>query len=205
MPVRSILCTQRRSLLNWLLLALLASCGGVDSGGTGSAAYGPVSGLGSIIVNGVRFDDSNASITDEDGQSVARERLQLGVMTSVEGSDIASVGSERRASADRVRLLSELLGPIDAIDASTQTVRVLGQAVRITAATVFDDGLPSGLTSLQLGMVVEVFGRLDVATAMVTATRIEQRVGAASYVLRAKVDAVDATAHTFSAGTLEVD
>jgi len=204
MPVQSLFCTARRSLLLAVLASLL-SCGGVDSGGTGSAAYGPVNGLGSIIVNGVRFDDSAASISDEDGQPLARQRLQLGVMTSVEGSDIVSAGSERRATANRVRVLSELVGPIGAIVASTQTIEVLGQTVRITPATVFDDGLPMGLASLQVGMVVEVFGRLDVAAGTYAATRVEQRSGATFYVVRGRIEGVDAAARTFSVGALVAD
>jgi len=203
MPVQSLFCPARRWLL-WVALASLVSCGGVDSGGTGSVAYGPVNGLGSIIVNGVRFDDSRASISDEDGQPVARERLQLGVMTSVEGTEIVSTGGERRATASRVRVLSEMIGPIGAIAASTETIEVLGQTVRITPATVFDDGLPMGLASLQVGSVVEVFGRLDVATGVYAATRIEQRPGATSYVLRGRIDGVDA-GRTFSVGALVVD
>jgi uncharacterized protein DUF5666 len=199
-----------RPALRWLLrlmaLASLASCGGVDSGGTGaSAAYGPVNGLGSIIVNGVRFDESTASVSDEDGQPVARDRLQLGVMTSVEGSSIVSDANERRATAHRVRVFSEMIGPIGAIDATTQSLEVLGQTVRITPATVFGDGLPLGLASLQLGAIVEVFARLDSATDTYAATRIEQRSDATSYVLRGKVDAVDAAARTFSVGALVVD
>jgi Domain of unknown function (DUF5666) len=192
--------------LRLLVLVLLTSCGGVDSGGTGSsAAYGAVSGLGSIIVNGVRFDESTAAITDEDGQPIARDQLRLGMMTSVAGSGIVSTANERRATAHRVRILSELIGPIGVIDASTQIVEVLGQAVHITPATVFGDGLPAGVASLHTGMVVEVFARLDSAKGSYAATRIEQRLGVTSYVLRGKVDAVDAAARTFSVGTLEID
>lgn len=188
------------------MLVSLTCCGGVDSGGTGaSMAYGPVSGLGSIIVNGVRFDDSKAMLSDEDGRPVAPDRLQLGVMTSVEGSEIVSTANERRATAQRVRIFSELLGPIGAVDAPAQTVRVLEQTVRITPATVFGDGLPVGLASVQVGMIVEVFARLDGATGTYVATRIEQRASVTSYVLRGKVDAVDAAARTFRVGALEVD
>ena len=54
-----------------LFAAILGGCGGgVDSGGTGGAATyanGPITGSGSIIVNGVRFDDSAAAISDDSG------------------------------------------------------------------------------------------------------------------------------------------
>jgi hypothetical protein len=206
MPVQSNFRTAQRWLMRLLVLIAMTSCGGVDSGGTGaSAAYGPVDGLGSIIVNGVRFDESTASISDEDGQLVAHDRLQLGVMTSVEGSGIVSAANERRATAHRVRIFSELVGPIGVVDAPTQTIEVLAQTVRITPATVFGDGLPMGLASLQVGMVVEVFARLDSATRTYGATRIEQRSGVMSYVLRGQIDTVNATARTFRVGALEVD
>ena len=48
--------------------ALLTGCGGgggVDSGGTGvtpSVSAGPITGFGSVIVAGVRFDDSTATV-----------------------------------------------------------------------------------------------------------------------------------------------
>jgi len=198
--------THRWLLLRLLVLAPLMSCGGVDSGGTGSSiAYGPVDGLGSIIVNGVRFDESAAAISDEDGRVVGRDRLQLGVMTGVEGSGIVGTANERRATAHRVRIFSELIGPIGAIDAPAQVIEVLGQTVRITPETVFGDGLPAGLSNLQAGMVVEVYARPDPATGRFAATRIELRPGAASYVVRGKVDGVDTTARTFGIGALVVD
>ena len=207
MPDHWIFRTAHRWLpLRLLVLALLTSCGGVDSGGTGSSiAYGSVNGLGSIIVNGVRFDESAASISDEDGQVVGRDRLQLGVMTSVEGTGIVSTANERHATAHRVRIFSELIGPIGAIDAAAQIIEVLGQTVRITPATVFGDALPAGLSNLQVGMVVEVYARPDPATGRYAATRIELRPGATSYVVRGKLDGVDTTARTFSIGALVVD
>jgi len=74
----------------------LAACGegGVvnpGSGGTGNnqtdtTAIGPIDGFGSIIVNGVRFDESVAIVTDERGRKLTREELRLGLMLRVSGS-----------------------------------------------------------------------------------------------------------------------
>jgi hypothetical protein len=51
----------------------VAACGGdslvagVGSGGTGSFASGPISGFASVIVNGIRYDNSQARVIDADG------------------------------------------------------------------------------------------------------------------------------------------
>ncbi|HET9821328.1 MAG TPA: hypothetical protein VFQ16_05830, partial [Burkholderiaceae bacterium] len=46
----------------------LSGCGGgVETGGTGASntyAEGPITGFGSVIVNGVRFDDRSADVED---------------------------------------------------------------------------------------------------------------------------------------------
>ena len=75
---RSRLAQSRRSWLETRILGLLAAltiaaCGGgsdsaaVGSGGTGSFSVGTITGFGSVFVNGQRYDDSSASVSDEDG------------------------------------------------------------------------------------------------------------------------------------------
>jgi hypothetical protein len=189
-----------------ILVLCVVSCGGVDSGGTGgSSAVGPISGLGSIIVNGVRFDDSTATITDEDGVSFPRSKLRLGVLAAVEGSAVTARGTEKVATASRIRVSSDLIGAVQAVDRSGRTAQVLGQSVRVTAATVFDDLLPLGLDSLIPGVVVEVYGRQDLATAQYVATRIELRSSAAYDLIRGRVDSVDAAGRTVRVGTATID
>ena len=76
----------RRWLQGLLFLAagVLAGCGGggeggVGTGGTGTYALGTITGFGSIIVNGVRFDDSAASVLDDDDATRSRDELKLGM------------------------------------------------------------------------------------------------------------------------------
>ncbi len=188
------------------LMLSVVSCGGVDSGGTGgSSAVGPISGLGSIIVNGVRFDDSKASITDEDGVAIPRSTLKLGVLAAVEGSAVTTRGTERVAAASRIRVSSDLVGVVQAMDRSGRSVRILEQSVRVTAATVFDDLLPLGLDSLAAGAVVEVYGRQDLASGQYVATRIELRPSATFDLIRGRVDGVDAMARTVRVGPATID
>ncbi len=160
---------------------LLAACGGgVETGGTGatggSYVEGPITGFGSIIVAGVRFDDSSA-IVEDNGRGSSRDSLRLGMRVEVESGVITDDGSGgRTATATRVRFASDLLGPVTAADASGALIAVLGQAVRVTAATVVD-GVPGGAGALAVGDIVEVHGFVEpgVLIDRYVATRIERR------------------------------
>ena len=196
-----------RPWLAGLLLALAACGGGVETGGTGAGAYvqGPIGGFGSIIVSGVRFDDSSASIEDPDGRVRGRDDLRLGMLVEVESGPIVDDGSGgRAATATRVRLASELLGPVTSTDVANARLTVLGQPVRLTAATVVD-GVMGGATSLQIGDVVEVHGFFAPNDGYV-ATRIERRAAApASYRVRGLVLDLDSAAKTLRIGLQRFD
>ena len=125
---------------------LLAACGGGGDAGTpvggstGAQSFvsGPITGLGSIIVGGVRFEDNGARVEseDDDGGSRSRSELQLGMMVEVESSSIDD--STSRGTAVRIRFGSELKGPVASVDATAQTFRMLDQTVEVRAETVFD-------------------------------------------------------------------
>lgn len=191
-----------------LVLCLAVGCGGgVDSGGTGVAAMsvGPISGFGSIIVNGTRFDDTVALILDDDGARHTRAQLKLGVMTTVDATGLATSGSGQRATATTIRIGSEIVGPVDAVDVLTGSVTVLGQTVLVTAATVFDERISGGLQGLQAGAALEVYGRYDLARNRYAATRIEPSSAPAFYKLRGAVAQVDTNAQTLVIGGQTID
>jgi len=176
------------------LAALIVACGGVDSGGTGSYAAGPITGYGSIIVGGVHYDESTARIEDDSGTERLADDLQLGMIAEIRASDPVGVTGMQSAIATSVRFRSELVGPVEAIDSTLGTLTVLGQKVQINATTVFDARLAGGLAALHVNDVVEVFGQLDASAQLrYTATRIEPRTGAASYKLRGIVTAVSSS------------
>ncbi len=194
--------TLLRSWFAGLMLALAACGGGVETGGTGAGAYvqGPISGLGSVIVAGVRFDDSAARIEDPDGRVRGRDDLRLGMLVEVESGPISDDGSGGRvATATRVRLASELLGPVSSIELGGTRLTVLGQPVRLTAATVVD-GVADGAAALQVGDVVEVHG-FAAPDGGYVATRVERRSPApASYRVRGLVRDLDTAAKTLRIG-----
>jgi hypothetical protein len=180
-------------LIALVAILVLSGCGGgVDSGGTGatpaSVTVGPVSGFGSVVVGGIHHDESRASIVDDDGQPLGADALQLGTMTAIEGSTVVDSGTRRESTAQRVRVVEQVIGPLESVEPAGTSLRVLGQRVVVTPTTVLDARLSGGLAALRAGDVLAVFGQLDVAEARIVATRIEPRPQAPAFVLRAPVD-----------------
>lgn len=188
-------------------LAVLVACGGgADSSDTTApdttaAAYtrGVITGFGSVIVNGVRFDDSSASVVDDSGQAVSRSVLKLGVQVEVEASALDHSNATGRATVFRVGGPG-LQGPVEAVDSSASTLTVLGQTVEVTVTTVFDTSLSGGLSALAVGDVLEIHALYDSARALYVASRIEPASDTSSYRLAGTVANLDTTAQTFSLG-----
>jgi Domain of unknown function (DUF5666) len=190
-----------------LLLALiLAGCGGgVDSGGTGSPTFasGTITGFGSVIVGGVHFDDSQATVTDADGTSRSRDDLRLGMTTEIRGTALATDATGTVVStASSIAFGSDIVGPITRIDVAAGQLVVLGQTVDVVSTTVFDDASVSGgLAALRVGDIAEVYALFDIANGHYTATRIERRNVVVTYALRGVVSLLDTTAKAFSIGS----
>ena len=192
--------------------ALLAACGGggsdSSSGTTQTAtafSAGPITGFGSVIVNGVRFDDSAANISDDDGAAHDRSELKLGMMAEVEGADVkrdnAGSGSGR---AIAIRIGSEIVGPATAVDVAGKTLTVIGQTVDVTDNTLFDDRITGGLAGISVGTIVEVNGSLNATNGHFTATRIETKPNAPFFKVRGMVAKLDTKLHTFEIGGAKI-
>ncbi|HXF18357.1 MAG TPA: DUF5666 domain-containing protein [Burkholderiales bacterium] len=192
----------------FFLLLLLTGCGsGVDSGGTGAAAAsasGPITGFGSVIVNGVHFDESHATITDADGTPHHRDDLKLGMTTQIRGSALVVNANETRSIADSIVFSSAILGPIESIDTQARKLTVLGQSVDVSSMTIFDDSLTGGLTALAVGDVILVYALFDGADSTYSATRIEPKSGVAAYELRGVANNLNTSLREFSIGKLRI-
>jgi hypothetical protein len=200
----------------WLIAAgtalTLAACGGSgndDSGTPGTAATatgtqlvtGSITGFGSVIVEGVRYDDRSATIRIEDDAAAPRlasvSALRLGMQVEVLADD-----ANRAAS---VTISSEVRGRITSL--ATDGFTVAGQVVRSStdpaSATVFDG--VAGLAGLATNDVVEVHGRRD-AAGVIVASRIERKDGSSLAAIRiaGTLAGLDATARTFTVGGLTV-
>jgi hypothetical protein len=179
-----------------LCIALLAGCGGgVGTGGTGSFASGPITGFGSIIVNDVHYDESQARVEADDGSTRSRDDLRLGMVVEVEADEVRNDA----ATARRVRIVSELIGRVDAVGNGSLVVN--GLTVRSNAGTVYDPAFAGGLAGVAVGTVVQVFGLSAGATGEVLATRVEPQADSSSYKFRGTVSALDVQARTFRIGS----
>ena len=186
-----------------LLTGSLSACGGgVGSEGTGSFASGTITGYGSIIVNGVRFDESAAQVSDDDGQPLARSDLALGMVVQISAGAIsrASDGSSS-AVASSVRTQRALVGPVDQVDLAAGRLSLLGQTVRVAADTVFDARLSGGLAALRVGQWLEVYGFYNPALAACVATRVAVSAPSAGLRVSGTVAAVDSAAQTLHLGS----
>lgn len=193
------------ALILALTLGSLAGCGGggVEVQGTGNEppayANGPISGFGSIIVGGVRYDDSAATVRDDDSQSLSSADLRLGMVVTIDGKNLdRTLGT---GVANSVVISSELVGPVTSTAVATGDLVVLGQAVKVTTSTVFDDRLVGGHSAITVGSVVEVYAVYDPTTGTYTASRIEPKSTVSGYKVRGVVSANNTTQRTFRIGT----
>jgi hypothetical protein len=197
-----------RMLIGAAAAMLLAACGGIDVAGiqgSGSpspaAAVGPITGFGSVFVNGVEYIASGAQILI-DGQAGTEAQLHAGQIVAIKGSVNADGVT---GTATEVSFSGEAQGPATQIDLAGNTFVVLGQTVRVTGSTLFDESVqPADLTGLQAGTLVEVSGFPDAAGEIV-ASRLDLKAAGTSLQVKGIVQALDTTAHTFRVNALIVD
>lgn len=182
------------------VLAMLPGCGGgggVGGEGTGSFgsttfSSGTITGFGSIVVNGVHYDESAATVQDDDGAVFDRASLALGMVVQVNAGGVTTANDGTLvATASAVRANRALLGPVSSIDLVARRLTVLGQAVLVSATTVIDGRLSNGLASLATGQVVEVYGYFDTSRNLYVATRLAPANGGSGYRISGPVSAVD--------------
>jgi Domain of unknown function (DUF5666) len=147
---------------------------GGGTGGTGAQAPVVSSGTmakGSIILNGIRYDDSATSVTDDRNRTATQ--LANGMAIKLRGRSDDNVTGQ----ADRVDVENELRASIQSISTAgnTQSFVAAGLVVIVDSQTIYSN--VAGLSSLTVGQRVEVHGPRDTG-GNVRATRVEA-VGAA--------------------------
>lgn len=187
-----------------VVLALLVSCGGVGTDGTGpstnSINVGVATEIGqnTVTVNGVSYTRTDASISDGFGQAIKADDLRLGMWVEVSGVANEVSGT---ALAQSIRVRPAARGVVSAVDAVSATVSVLGTSVRYDNATTVLEGVDSA-SQIALGDLVEVHGLLGEGSGTVEASRIERLPANAGkrVELRGRVSDLDAVARTLTVG-----
>lgn len=198
-----------------LSAALLSACGGGGGNDVGNANnatttspvsgvaatsvfQGPVAGLGSVIVNGVRFSVVGANLSDDDSKSLTSADLQIGMQVRISGSSDQQLLT---GTANSVELAHGTRGPITLLNAALNTLTVMGQKVVVNATTAYRG--VAGLNALVSGDMVEVHG-IAQADGSVVATLIEKKT-VSVFSVRGTVSALNTSSKTFTLGTLLVD
>jgi hypothetical protein len=208
---------------HWILIAgaaaVLSACGG--GGGTDApngtvtpvqptslnqVVLGTVTGFGSVIIEGVKYDDSVASVKVEDDSASPRNdvpsAVKLGMKVEVQADD--------NGRANTLKISPELFGKIaagsrtaDGFVVAGQTVKVSVVATQTTAVTVFEG--VANLAGLADGDFVEVHGARD-GSGNIVATRVERKDPSAAAAIRVTgtVSGFNSADKTFTVGGLIV-
>lgn len=199
-----------RFALGAIALAVVAACGGggttagTSPGETVQRLSGTITGFGSVIIDGVRFDDRKAAVGIDGsagpGSAGTLADLKLGMHVE---------GTLKDGELVDVEVDAALVGPVAVVDANHARFVVYGQAVRVVTAgagaTVFDG--VADLAGLAAGDVVEVHGSVD-ADHAITATRVERKPKvelARGVRVGGVVNGADPAARTFRLNDLRVD
>jgi hypothetical protein len=211
------LMTYTASLIAMSLVGtVLTACGGgggkdsANNNGTTAAPQttatsytGPITGFGSVVVNGMRFSTVGSSIADDEGTSLNSSNLRLGSVVRVDGlSDNVASGT-----AGSIVVTPALLGIVDSVDASNTFLTVMGRNVSVNASTnyyIAATGLYSTLAVVTAGSYVEVHGLVQ-ADGSFLATLIEKRTAQAAYRMRGQMTSLDVVNKTFVLGALTVN
>ena len=168
---------------------------GGGTGGTGAQAPVVSSGTmvkGSIILNGIRYDDSATTVTDDRNRTAAQ--LANGMAIKLRGRSDDNVNGV----AERVEVENELRATIQSLSTlnNAQSFVAGGVTVIVDSQTVYAN--VSGFAGLVQGQRVEVHGLRD-ASGNLRATRVEA-VGAGDGVdeLRGAVSGLNVAASQFT-------
>ena len=167
---------------------------------TSGTVTGPISGFGSVIVNGDRYDTNGASF-NIDGKTGTQADLKIGQIVTMK----TSTDAQGNKSASSVSFKDAVQGEITDISLTPKRITVMGQEVVIRGATSFDEEIsPNDINGLTVGDIVQVSGQFN-GSGKIVASQIEFADAAEAFELTGNVSALDAGAMTFKIRGLDVD
>jgi hypothetical protein len=160
----------------------------IDNDTAALSAFGAITALNSVTVNGIRYDTPSATNVHINGLPANVSDLKLGQVVALEGEVNFS---DARGRADEIDSLDRLI--------------VLGQTVLTNADTVFDSSIdPDTFAGLPLGATAQISGFRN-ADGDIMATRIEPDTTSTGVQLIGKVAGLDTLNMLFSVNRLTVD
>ena len=176
---------------------LLGACGGGGGSNADVPAFvaGTISGLGSVVVNGVRYETIGASVLDADDHGTLNAPLGLGMTIRIESS------SANATAAGVIHVQSGIQGSTSAVDVNARTLNVGGLPVSTNSTTfiVTATGLAGSFADLTNNQSVEVYG-LPQSDGTFKATRIEIQTTAHAVQLVGVVSNLNTANSTFTLG-----
>lgn len=172
----------------------------VRTGGTGAVfSYGVIDDFGSIVVNGVHYDETNANIIVDGTANQPRSTLRLGMVVEIEGErDYA----RNTGVASVVRVNRTMLGQVESIDAATGNIRILSQRIVTDAGTRYDGGVDGN--ALLAGDWVAVHGLDDPGRKTLVATLIQRTVAPSNLVSEIRGSVSNSHPGGFRIGRLDI-
>jgi hypothetical protein len=195
-----------------VVAGLLTACGSdgapsVSASGSGSgaasgsaSASGTITGFGSVIVNGKKFETASSAFT-VDGLSGSQSDLKIGMTVTVNGS---FNGDQR--SARTVLQKDAVEGLVQSVAADGLSLVVMGQTVFVDSTTLIDDNIAGrNLLNLIAGTDhVEVNGHIR-PNGIIQATYIERKLVNVTPEVRGLVSNHASGSATFRIGNLTVN
>ena len=190
-------------------LGLLSGCGGGSSASPAIATApavpivsssalpvaGLVSGLGSVVVNGVRYETIGANVVDADDKRIINSPIGIGMIVSLEPS------TSNSTAASSIQIQRGIKGPTASVNVALNTLTVAGLPVAADSATLIirANGTVGSFSDLANNSV-EVYG-LPQADASFKATRIEIESSPSFVQLSGVISQLNTTNATFALGS----
>lgn len=170
---------------------------------TKSVALGSITGFGSVIVDGVIFNDATTTVTFETNPDLPSVQttsdLKLGMQVEMKHAN---------GAASEIFVVSTLRGPVTAVDAVNSKLTVLGQSISVTSTGVEATALEgfASFADIKVNDWIEVHA-IENADGSFKATRIERESSSESTSIKigGKLANLDATAKTFKLGAMTIN
>ena len=199
--------TPIRTVISTTLLCIVTACG-IDQGGariTPTApsqativVSGPITGFGSIRLNGLVLDTVGATVSIDGAPAVEadlREGQMIRVIASRTGAAFRALSIEQREN---------VTGAIDQIDTANGTLTVLGQLVHTDAATRYDIPQVASLADLDIGDGIAISG-FSLSGGEILATHIGGADPNGPFQLAGSIASTNSIALRFDLGGLTID